>query len=206
MATLAKLLPQAAGCLFIGDHAEYDCAALPEETAPPPTVVEIAIIGAGTAGHRRRLLSCQHGATADRGSRSSTAVSRWPTSAASGENYRNWWPYPAMTEFTDRSIALMEAIARDTGNRIRMARRARARHATCGSRDPIQQLYLGYGADAGAAIRIHDGNGATRYAPPSPPIGRARRPASTPSSIAISSGAFRASPATSPPRNNFLFK
>ena len=30
------------------------------------------------------------------------------TSAASGENYRNWWPHPVMTEFTDRSIALME--------------------------------------------------------------------------------------------------
>jgi D-arginine dehydrogenase len=89
------------------------------------------------------------------------------TSAASGENYRNWWPHPVMTEFTDRSIDLMEAIARDTGNRIRMTRRGYA--LATRSADPqelIEQLHRGYGADARAAIRIHDGKGATTYTPP----------------------------------------
>ena len=33
------------------------------------------------------------------------------TSAQSGENYRNWWPHPVMTAFTDRSIDLMEDLA-----------------------------------------------------------------------------------------------
>ncbi len=42
------------------------------------------------------------------------------TSAQSGENYRNWWPHPTMRAFTDRSIDLMEEIARATGNRIHM--------------------------------------------------------------------------------------
>jgi D-arginine dehydrogenase len=89
------------------------------------------------------------------------------TSAASGDNYRNWWPHPVMTEFTDRSIDLMEAIARDTGNRIRMTRRGYA--LATRNADPralIEQLHLGYGADAGAAIRIHDGKGAGGDVPP----------------------------------------
>ena len=45
------------------------------------------------------------------------------TSAQSGENYRNWWPHPVMTSYTDHSIELMEAIARENGNRINMTRR-----------------------------------------------------------------------------------
>ena len=45
------------------------------------------------------------------------------TSAQSGENYRNWWPHPIMKRFMDRSIELMEAIARDTDNRIQLTAR-----------------------------------------------------------------------------------
>ena len=45
------------------------------------------------------------------------------TSAQSGENYRNWWPHPVMTAFTDRSIDLMEDLARQTDNLINMNRR-----------------------------------------------------------------------------------
>ncbi len=36
------------------------------------------------------------------------------TSAQSGENYRNWWPHPVMTAFTNHSIDLMEEITRET--------------------------------------------------------------------------------------------
>ena len=32
------------------------------------------------------------------------------TSAASGENYRNWWPHPVMKQFMDHSIALLSLI------------------------------------------------------------------------------------------------
>ena len=44
------------------------------------------------------------------------------TSAQSGENYRNWWPHPVMTSFTDHSISLMEEIDRESGGRLNMAR------------------------------------------------------------------------------------
>ena len=33
------------------------------------------------------------------------------TSAASGENYRNWWPHPVMKSFMDRSLDLLDEIA-----------------------------------------------------------------------------------------------
>ena len=47
------------------------------------------------------------------------------TSDKSTEAYRNWWPGPdaAMTAFMNRSIDLMEGIARATDNRINMNRR-----------------------------------------------------------------------------------
>ena len=38
------------------------------------------------------------------------------TSAQSGDNYRNWWPHPAMTAFTNDSIDELERLAHDTGN------------------------------------------------------------------------------------------
>lgn len=95
------------------------------------------------------------------------------TSSASGENYRNWWPHPVMTEFTDRSISLMEAIARDTGNRIHMTRRGYALATRRESpEDLIRELHAGYGADAGA-IRLHERTDAAGYVPPSPVWGDA---------------------------------
>ena len=48
------------------------------------------------------------------------------TSTQSGENYRNWWPHPITTAFTNHSIDLMEAIARDTTNIIQMNQRGYA--------------------------------------------------------------------------------
>ena len=45
------------------------------------------------------------------------------TSAQSGENYRNWRTHPVMTAFTDHAIDFLEAIARQSGNRIGMTRR-----------------------------------------------------------------------------------
>lgn len=127
--------------------------------------VEIAIIGAGIAGIAAAYyLAVRHGRTRialiDQGQPMAL------TSAASGENYRNWWPHPVMTEFTDRSISLMEVIARDSGNRIHMTRRGYAL-ATRRERpeDLIRELHVGYGAKGAAAIRIHDG-AASSYIPP----------------------------------------
>lgn len=79
------------------------------------------------------------------------------TSAASGENYRNWWPHPVMTAFTDHSIDLMEEIARATDNRIHMTRRGyalatRAQDMTAA----IDQLLSGYAPHGASRVRIHE--------------------------------------------------
>ena len=44
------------------------------------------------------------------------------TSAQSGDNYRNWWPHPVMTAFTNDSIDELERLAHDTGNVFNMTR------------------------------------------------------------------------------------
>lgn len=88
------------------------------------------------------------------------------TSAQSGENYRNWWPHPVMTAFTDDSIDLLEEIARATGNRINMTRRG---YALVTRRDPahlVDDLYRAYGEGAERMIRTHEGSeGGRSYRP-----------------------------------------
>jgi D-arginine dehydrogenase len=128
--------------------------------------VEIAVVGAGIVGiatayylavqHRRaRLLILDQGQPMTL------------TSAHSGENYRNWWPHPIMTAFTDHSISLMEGIARKTNNRLHMTRRGYLLCTREADLDAlIRQLYVGYGTAAQNAIRIHDGKGQATYDPP----------------------------------------
>ena len=64
------------------------------------------------------------------------------TSDKSTEAYRNWWPGPdrAMTAFMNRSIDLIEGIARATDNRINLNRRG----------------YVFATADAGKIAFLHD--------------------------------------------------
>src|SRR4051812_29551895 len=86
--------------------------------------VEVAIVGAGIVG-----IACAYHLVARRRRRVILIERGQPmglTSAASGENYRNWWPHAAMTEFTDHSIGLMEALWHKSGGRFRMARRGYA--------------------------------------------------------------------------------
>ena len=78
------------------------------------------------------------------------------TSAQSGENYRNWWPHPSMVAFTNRSIDLMEEVARTTGNRINMTRRGyalatRAEDIT----SHVQLLRAGLQEGADELLRFH---------------------------------------------------
>jgi len=89
------------------------------------------------------------------------------TSAQSGDNYRNWWPHPAMAAFTNRSIDLMERIARRTGNRIDMTRRgyAAATRET-DIDDLVEQLQFGFGDPAGRSLRVHSAAKAPAYRPP----------------------------------------
>lgn len=88
------------------------------------------------------------------------------TSAQSGENYRNWWPHPVMTAFTDHSIDLMEAIAEESGNRINMNRRGYT--LVTRSDDPDQlmnELVVGYGQAAKDLIRVHETASSNYQAP-----------------------------------------
>src|SRR6516225_12152829 len=87
-----------------------------------PQRADIAVIGAGIAG----IACAYYLALRQRPGRIVLVERGEPmglTSAASGENYRNWWPHPVMTAFTDHSIDLMEEIAKKSSNRIQMTRR-----------------------------------------------------------------------------------
>jgi glycine/D-amino acid oxidase-like deaminating enzyme len=117
--------------------------------------VEVAVIGAGIVG-----IAVAYHLVRDHGIRGVALIdARDPmslTSAQSGENYRNWWPHPVMTAFTDHSISLMEALDESSGGRLRMTRGGYAL-ATRRERpeDLIRDLHRGYGAAAGR-IRIRD--------------------------------------------------
>ncbi|WP_192246535.1 NAD(P)/FAD-dependent oxidoreductase [Mesorhizobium silamurunense] len=122
--------------------------------------VEVAVIGAGSVG-----LAVAHYLVRNHGvSRIAIVDPRDPmslTSAQSGENYRNWWPHPTMTAYTNDSIRLMEQIARETDNRISMTRRGYALLTRRSDPDDlIEDLYRGYAGQAEDLIRIHEGNGA----------------------------------------------
>jgi glycine/D-amino acid oxidase-like deaminating enzyme len=126
---------------------------------------DIAIIGAGIIGLAVAYYLVRH-----HGLKNITLIDcRDPmslTSAQSGENYRNWWPHPVMTAFTDRSIDLMEEIARQSDNRIAMTRRGYALVTRRPSpADLIEDLYRGYGDKAASLIRIHDQAAAPGYRP-----------------------------------------
>src|SRR5215469_14783373 len=126
---------------------------------------EVAVIGAGNVGIAvAYYLATRHGV------RNVALVdARDPmslTSAQSGENYRNWWPHPVMTAFTDDSIGMLEEIAATTGNRINMTRRGYALVTRRSNpADLIADLYGGYGKDADRLIRVHDRAAAPTYQP-----------------------------------------
>ena len=115
------------------------------------TSAKIVICGAGLAGiSAAYYLAIEHGCEniviVEQGNPLSL------TSDKSTEAYRNWWPGPdtAMTAFMDRSIDLLEGIARATDNRINLNRRG----------------YLFATADRGKIPFLHrhgdDGRGARR--------------------------------------------
>ena len=129
---------------------------MPEPEAVPVTAVrqvEIAIVGAGIAGIATAYYLCTRF-----GRRSVLLIDpRAPmsyTSAQSGDNYRNWWPQPVMTAFTDHSIDLMEELARSTGNVFHMRRRG---YLLATRRRDIDELLAdlrsGYGGAAERLIR-----------------------------------------------------
>jgi glycine/D-amino acid oxidase-like deaminating enzyme len=125
--------------------------------------VDVAIVGAGAVG-----IAVAYHLVRDHGLRQVALVdARDPmslTSAQSGENYRNWWPHPVMTAFTDHSITLMEELDRATGGRLRMTRGGYALATRRRAPDDlIGELYRGYG-DAPGKVRIRHRGG--DYQPP----------------------------------------
>jgi glycine/D-amino acid oxidase-like deaminating enzyme len=126
--------------------------------------VDVAVIGAGNVG-----IAVAYYLVRDHGVRDIALIdARDPmslTSAQSGENYRNWWPHPVMTAFTDHSITLMEELDLASGGRLRMTRGGYAL-ATRRERpdDLIADLRRGYG-ESMQEIRIHETAG-SGYRPP----------------------------------------
>lgn len=125
--------------------------------------VDVAVIGAGSIGIAvAYCLVTQHSL------RVALIDARDPmslTSAQSGENYRNWWPHPVMTAFTDHSISLMEEIDRKSAGRLHMTRGGYAL-VTRRQRpdDLIDSLRRGYD-DSPGAIRVRESDTAD-YRPP----------------------------------------
>ena len=89
------------------------------------------------------------------------------TSDKSTEAYRNWWPGPdrAMTAFMNRSIDLMEEIARATGNRINLNRRGYLFATGDASKVAwLREMALTAEAQGSGPARIHD-TPSSPYAP-----------------------------------------
>src|SRR6185295_13455089 len=94
------------------------------------------------------------------------------TSDKSTEAYRNWWPGPdrAMTAFMNRSIDLIEGIARATGNRIGMNRRGYLfATAEPGTAARLEALALTAEALGSGPVRVHGGRSSSYR--PSPAAG-----------------------------------
>jgi len=128
--------------------------------------VEIVVVGAGIVGIATAYYLC----TKHKKASVLLIDSRPPmsfTSAQSGDNYRNWWPHPKMTAFTNHSIDLMEQIASSTSNVINMTRRGyllATRSKDIG--DLVAELRVGYQNSASDSIRFHDASSSPTYLPP----------------------------------------
>ncbi|MEM8500733.1 MAG: FAD-binding oxidoreductase [Pseudomonadota bacterium] len=122
--------------------------------------VDVAVIGAGIAG-----IAAAHYLLQENDGLSVLLIDRSQpmsfTSAQSGDNYRNWWPHPTMTAFTNDSIRLMESLEAST-NTINMTRRG---YVLASRRSDISELiselYKGYGARQ--QIRTHEYDSAPSY-------------------------------------------
>jgi len=121
-------------------------------------VVGAGIVGIATAYYLKQLRPHSRVLLVDRGQPMAL------TSAQSGENYRNWWPHPIMTAFTDRSIDLMEALARESDDRFIMSRRGYALATRAGDVDDLlTALAAGYREAPDGEIRVPDARVSKTY-------------------------------------------
>jgi glycine/D-amino acid oxidase-like deaminating enzyme len=123
----------------------------------------IVIVGAGIAGVAAAYhLAVRHGCTAVSLIEAEQPLSM--TSDKSTEAYRNWWPGPdgAMTQFMNRSIDLLEALARDTGNAFNMNRRGYLFASADASRaDWLISIAETAAQHGGGAARVHGRDGSS---------------------------------------------
>lgn len=89
------------------------------------------------------------------------------TTAKSGENYRNWWPYPPLVDFTNHSIDLMESLAAETNNLFQMQRRGYLYVSKQTDVDTVVgQLKQTYASSRGGTLRLHhDSTAGNNYVP-----------------------------------------
>lgn len=126
---------------------------------------DVVICGAGSAGVAAAYFLTQ------RGINDVLIVDKNPplsqTSAKSGENYRNWWPNNTMVRFMNRSIDIMEELARASDNVFNMENRGYL-YITEMPSSEIQSYLHHYSRLEVGDVRIHHGgkDGRTkRYTP-----------------------------------------
>jgi glycine/D-amino acid oxidase-like deaminating enzyme len=82
------------------------------------------------------------------------------TSDRSTECYRNWWPDPELQALVNRSIDLMEELAKESGNVFRMNRRGYLYvTADPSAADRLAQASLKISQAGGGPLRVHNGGG-----------------------------------------------
>src|SRR4029453_5322518 len=126
------------------------------------STAEVVICGAGTAG-----IAAPYHLAVRRGMANVVIVDERPplslTSDKSAESYRNWWPGPGddMVALMNRSIDLLEELARESGNVFRMNRRGYLFATANPARVPdfVRAAREAAGRGAGAA-RLHATPGA----------------------------------------------
>jgi glycine/D-amino acid oxidase-like deaminating enzyme len=123
---------------------------------------EVVICGAGIAG-----IAAAYHLAVRRGLGGVVLVDERPplslTSDKSAESYRNWWPGPGddMVALMNRSIDLLEELARESGNVFRMNRRGYLFATARAERVPDFLRAAREAADRGAgAVRMHATPGA----------------------------------------------
>ncbi len=129
---------------------------------------EVVICGAGIAG-----ISAAYHLAVRHGVRDIVLVEQGAplslTSDKSTECYRNWWPGPgdAMVSLMNRSIDLMEDLARESGNTFQLNRRGYLYVTADPARIPVMQQTAAESSALGAGpVRIHDGRvGGPEYCP-----------------------------------------
>jgi glycine/D-amino acid oxidase-like deaminating enzyme len=133
------------------------------------STAEVVVCGAGIAG-----IAAAYHLAVRRGVRGVALVDERPplslTSDKSTECYRNWWPGPgdAMVAAMNRSIDLLEELARESGNVFRMNRRGYLfATADPGRVEQFRSAAREAEALGAGPARLHDGSGSDyRPAPP----------------------------------------